>query len=58
MQTWEYRLERVDIEMRSWMPEALQQALNQFGAEGWEAVSFTLQGGGILVLFKRPSSLH
>jgi hypothetical protein len=61
---WEYKIEAIYIGMGGVMTETAAGILNEFGQEGWEAVSWwhnpdkcmDTNNNDTFVLFKRPIS--
>ncbi|MGD2155334.1 MAG: DUF4177 domain-containing protein [Anaerolineales bacterium] len=55
---WEYRVEMFGSALRSPKEEELESVLNEWGEEGWEAISVFQASGSnkIRVVAKRPLS--
>lgn len=51
---WEYRVKSFGNAWKSAKPEEINEELDQWGAEGWEVVSSSINpGGSVLVIAKR-----
>lgn len=57
---WEYKIEVLGSAFRSPKAEAVQEALNHFGEEGWEAVSLhqSHNSNPIWITMKRRLTLN
>lgn len=54
---WEYRAENIGNGWRNPKPEEIQEALNEWGLDGWEVITIShTPGGAVTVVAKRRLS--
>lgn len=54
LQRWEYRFETLGSAFSRPKDEQIEDLLNEWGEDGWELVSFSVESSKLLFLARRP----